>query len=132
MSYLIRHARLRPAPTVTRTRRHGPWVDERTLLNLPDFCGGAHVRVFVENTSHTRVRRRRLPSPHLKLRITDCVNQINLEFSVDSFEARENSIHKVNTLIGALERFRAGLAEEARLREDREQARSGKEARCRT
>ena len=116
MSYLTQHAVSRPA--VLQRRRRGARVDERTLLNLPDFDGGAHVRVYVEDTSNRK--RRRLPPPRLKLRITDCVNKVNLEFSVDSAEQRENSLHKIETLIVALERFRAGLAAEAELRATRE------------
>jgi hypothetical protein len=116
MSYLTQHAVSRPA--VLQRRRRGARVDERTLLNLPDFDGGAHVRVYVEDTSNRK--RRRLPSPRLKLRIADCFNKVNLEFSVDSAEQRENSLHKIETLIVALERFRAGLAAEAELREMRE------------
>jgi hypothetical protein len=95
----------------------GARVDERTRLNRPGFDGGAHVRIYVEDTSN---RRGRLPSPRLRLRIADCANQINLEFSVDSAELRENSLHKIETLIAALERFRAGLAAEAELRAQRE------------
>ena len=75
-------------------------------LNFPEFDGGAHVRVLVEDTSAHRIRRRRLPSPRLKLRITDCTNRIHLEFSVDSHESRANSLHKIETLIASLERFR--------------------------
>jgi hypothetical protein len=107
MSYLTRYANSRPVR-----------VDERTRLNRPAFDGGAHVRVFVEDTSHRKLRR--LPSPRLKLRITDCVNQVNLEFSVDTAERRENSLYKIDTLITALERFRAGLAAESELRALRE------------
>jgi hypothetical protein len=114
MSYLAQHAGSRPAVL----RRRGARVDERTLLNLPDFDGGAHVRVYVEDTSNRK--RRRLPSPRLKLRIADCINKVNLEFSVDSAEQRENSLHKIETLIVSLERFRAGLAAEAELRAMRE------------
>ena len=130
MTYLLRHARVRPAPDAARA---GPRVDERTLLNLPEFDGGATVRVFVENTSWRRVRRRRIPSPRTKLWISSCVNRIDLEFAVDTPELRENSRHKIDTLITALELFRAGLIEESELREARERgARAGKEARCRT
>jgi hypothetical protein len=114
MSYLAQYTISRPA--VLQRRRRGARVDERTLLNLPDFDGGAHVRVYVEDTSNRK--RHRLPSPRLKLRIADCVNEIHLEFSVDSAEQRENSLHKIETLIAALERFRAGLAAEAELREN--------------
>jgi len=118
MSYLTLHALRRPASI--RPARRGARVDEQMLLNLPEFDGGAHVRVLVEDTSAHRVRRRRLPSPRLKLRITDCDNEIHLEFSVDSPDIRENSLHKIDTLIAALERFRSGLAAEAELRAQRE------------
>jgi len=108
-------------------------VDERIVLNLADFDGGAHVRAVVEDTSAQRVRRRRIPSPRLKLRITDCAGAIHLEFSVDSPAERENSLHKIDTLIASLERFRAGLEAEAALRVERERRpRTRKEARCRT
>jgi hypothetical protein len=91
-------------------------------LNRPEFDGGAHVRAFVEDTSNRRIRRRRVPSPRLKLRITDCTNEIHLEFSVDSAAARENSLYKVETLIAELDRFRRALAAEAELRATREQS----------
>ena len=118
MSYLTLFARPRPAPL--RPVRRGNRVDEETLLNLPDFDGGAHVRVLVEDTSAHRLRRRSLPSPRLKLRITDCSNAIHLEFSVESHAERENSLRKIDTLIAALERFRSGLAAVAALRFERE------------
>ena len=120
MSYLTQYAVRRPASL--RQARRGPRIDELTLLNRPAFDGGAHVRVCVEDTSLSRVRRRRLPSPRLKLRIADCINEINLEFSVDSEELRENSLYKIETLIAALERFREGLTAEAELRVLREGA----------
>jgi hypothetical protein len=114
MSYLTQYAVSCPA-----SGRRGARVDERTLLNRPTFDGGAYVRAFVEDTS-SRQLRRRPPSPRLRLRIADCANQIALEFSVDSPELRENSLHKIETLIAALERFRAGLVAEAELRAQRE------------
>jgi hypothetical protein len=117
MSYLTRYALARPSS------RRGARVDEHTVLNHPEFDGGAHVRAFVEDTSKQKLRRRHLPSPRLKLRITDCENQIHLEFSVDSPELRQNSLFKINTLIATLERFRAGLAAEAELRALRENPR---------
>ena len=89
-------------------------VNERTLLNHLEFDGGAYVRVFVEDTSARRVRRR-IPEPRLRLRIGDCDNEIYLEFGVESHDRRENSLHKIDTLLGALHRFRDGLAAEADL-----------------
>jgi hypothetical protein len=117
MSYLVEHAWSRRS--TARPVRTGVRVDDRVRLNRPEFDGGAHVRAFVEDTTFKR-RRRRPPSPRLKLRITDCVNQVNLEFSVDSARSRENSLYKIETLISALERFRAALAAEAELRASRE------------
>jgi hypothetical protein len=125
MSYLTQYALRRPASS--RPARRGARVDELTILNRPAFDGGAHVRAFVEDTSTHSIRRSRLPSPRLKLRITDCDNQIHLEFSVESADVRENSLHKIATLIAALERFRDGLAAEAELRAQRERARHLKE-----
>jgi hypothetical protein len=112
MSYLTRYAtralggvRLEP----------GVRVDEYTRLNLPGFYGDAFVRVFVEDTSRRNARRGVL-EPKLRLRIADCANVINLEFSVESAAHRKNSLFKIDTLLGALERFRDGLRAEAELR----------------
>ena len=121
MSYLAQYA-LRRSTSAVKARR-GARVDERIVLNLSEFDGGAHVRVLVEDTSAHRLRRRGLPSPRLKLRIADCTNDVHLEFSVDSHELRENSLRKIRLLIGALERFQRGLEAEAALREARERAR---------
>jgi hypothetical protein len=131
MSYLAEHAWTRRSSA--QPARPGARVDERTRLNRPEFDGGAHVRAFVEDTSQRRTRRRRQPSPRLKLRITDCTNEIHLEFSVDSAAARENSLYKIETLIAALDRFRRALAAEAELRTWREQQATTKGgAKCRT
>jgi hypothetical protein len=119
MSYL-KHALPRLAAVRPGKRARVALLDEHVVLNFPAFDGGAHVRAFVEDTSARKRRRRRPPSPRLKLRITDCVSEINLEFSVDSPEIRENSLHKIATLIAALERFRAALEAEAELRVSRE------------
>jgi hypothetical protein len=131
MSYLLQHATRRPF--LARRSRSGVRLDERTLLNHPEFDGGAFVRVFVEDTSGRRVRRR-IPEPRLRLRIGDCNNEIFLEFGVESRAHRENSLHKIDTLLGALLRFRDGLEAEAHVYADRERARADKrkEARCAT
>jgi hypothetical protein len=117
MSYLAQYAvpeaALGPA-------RSGPRVDLDVRLNRPLFDGGASMSAFVEDTSRRRRRSSKLPSPRLRLQISDCVNEINLEFSVDSYDVRENSLHKIDTLLDALAQFRAGLAAEAALRAQRE------------
>jgi hypothetical protein len=120
MSYLVQYAARRPN-SAGHVRRRGPRVDERLTLNRPRFDGGAHVRVFVEDTSgRTRRFRRTPPSPRLRFRVADCENVVNLEFSLESEELRENALFKIDTLLGALGRFRAGLAAEAELFADRE------------
>ena len=119
MSYLVQHAARRP--TTAGRVRSGARVDERLVLNRPRFDGGAFVRVFVEDTSGRRRRfRQRPPAPRLRLRLADCAHQVNLQFSVESADLRDNSLFKIETLLGALTRFRDGLAAEAALYERRE------------
>jgi hypothetical protein len=118
MSYLTQYATRAP-----RTR--GSVVDEKLRLNLPGFHGEACVRVFVEDTTF-RKWRRRPPEPRIRLRIADCSNEISLWFELNSQAARTNSLHKVETLLGALERFRTALAAEAELYAHREQRRPAK------
>ena len=121
MSYLLQYATRRPA--FVRRRRGHVRVDERTRLNLPGLYGDASVRVFVEDTARRRFRGTP-PEPRLRLRIADCTNEIALEFEVTSAELRENSLHKIDTLLAALNRFREGLADEAALYAEREHARA--------
>jgi hypothetical protein len=123
MSYLVQYAARRPN-SAGRGRR-GARVDERLVLNRPRFDGGAYVRVFVEDTSARRFRRRP-PAPRLRLRLADCAHEVNLEFSVESPELRENALFKADTLLGALTRFREGLAGEAELYARRERAAGGR------
>ncbi|HEX8206184.1 MAG TPA: hypothetical protein VF587_09005 [Solirubrobacteraceae bacterium] len=116
MSYLTKYAGRRPTfGLVSGGRNRGARVDERVLLNLPGFHGGAYVRVFVEDTSAKRVKRGTPPEPRVRLRIADCDDEISLWFEVDSPQARRNSLHKIDTLLGALHRFRDALAAEADL-----------------
>ena len=118
MSYLSSYAMRNPSP-------RGCGLDEKTPLNLPAFHGGAYVRVFVEDTTF-RTWRRRPPEPRIRLRVADCVNEVSLWFELDSAEARENSLYKIDTLLGALRRFRDALAAEAELYAHREQHRQRK------
>jgi hypothetical protein len=112
MSYLLQYAR---RPDSIARRNPAARVDEYARLNRPGFYGDAFVRVFVE---HTGTRRRcRQHDPQLVLQIADCVHTINLEFSLETAELRDNSLFKVDTLLDALHRFRDGLAAEAELRE---------------
>jgi hypothetical protein len=121
MSYLVQYAARRPKSA--GPARRGARVDERLVLNRSQFDGGAYVRVFVEDTSARRCPRRP-PAP--RLRLADCAHEVNLEFSVESPELRENALFKADTLVGALTRFREGLAAEADLYARRERAAGGR------
>jgi hypothetical protein len=113
--YLMQYATRR---RLARTAR----VDERTPLNRPGFYGDAAVRVFVEDTSRTAWLRTP-PEPRVRLRVSDCSNEIALEFSLESEALRANSLFKIDTLLGALQRFRDALDAEIELYARREQHR---------
>ncbi len=132
MSYLTPYAVRRP---ILGWRagggRRGVRVDERLLLNLPGFHGGAYVRVFVEDTSIKTRWRETPPEPRVRLRIADCDDAISLWFELDSPQARTNSLHKIATLLGSLGRFRDALQAEADLIAHRETSRE-EDRSCRT
>jgi hypothetical protein len=110
MSYLPQFATRRPLPKGVR----GVRIDGAHAPQPSASIGDAFVRVFVEDTT-LRKWRRRPPEPRVRLRIGDCVNEINLEFSLESAVLRENSLYKVDTLLDALARFRSALDAEAEL-----------------
>ena len=106
-------------------------VNERTLLNLPGFHGGAFVYVYVEDTSDRPLLNKpfceadceccpRNFEPRMILEIADCDDVISLTFDVDKLEARANSLHKLDTLVAAMGAFRAALIEEFEPYDDRE------------
>jgi hypothetical protein len=102
VSYLAQYAARAPAVR----------VDERVRLNLAGFHGDASVRAYVENT---KGRRGAHVEPRIRLRISDCENEISLWFELDDAGLRHNSLHKIATLLGALHRFEEALIEEAEL-----------------
>jgi hypothetical protein len=116
MSYLATYATRNPP-----LRGHG--LDERIKLNLPGFHGDATVRVFVEDTSKVTWRGK-LPEPRVRFRISDCNNEIALWFELATAADRDNSLHKIETLLGAVQRFRDALWIEAHICERREWSRS--------
>ena len=112
MSYLLKFVRR----GATATPRQIARVNEYTRLNHPGLYGDAFVRVFVEDTTGDPNNH----DPDLILQIADCTNTITLEFSLDPPRYRENSLFKIDTLLGALHRFRDALAAEAELAERRD------------
>jgi hypothetical protein len=89
-------------------------VNERTLLNLPGFHMGAYVYVYVEDTSERESGSNNF-EPRTTLEIADCDRRIELQFEIDSDEGRENSLHKLDTLVAALRLFREALVAEFEL-----------------
>jgi hypothetical protein len=98
-------------------------INERTLLNLPGFHGGAFVYVYVEDTSERDVRRDpyceddctccpKNFEPRMVLEIADCHDTIELEFDLGTPEWRENSLHKLDTLEIAIRVFRDAFVAE--------------------
>ena len=110
MTYLLQYAR-RPDSIAPRTP--AARVDENVRLNRPGLYGDAYVHVFVEDT--TTRRRRRDRDPKLVLQIADCSNTINLEFTLETEQERENALFKTETLLRALHQFRDGLVAESEL-----------------
>jgi hypothetical protein len=90
-------------------------IDEYSRLNRPGLYGDAFVRVLVEDST---AKRRRRGETRIELQIADCCNTINLEFHLQTAVLRENSLYKIDTLLGVLQRFRHALAEEVALRSD--------------
>jgi hypothetical protein len=81
-------------------------------LDRPQLGGSELVRALVEDTSGlAHALEATPPSPRRELRIADSSSLIALEFSLESVERREDSLNKIDTLLGVLHRFQAGLAE---------------------
>ena len=108
MSYLLQYVRRDSVVPRAGSAR----VDEYSRLNRPGLYGDAFVRVLVEDSTAKRRRR----EPRIELQIADCFKTINLEFDLETAVLRENSLYKIDTLLGTLRRFRDALAEEAALR----------------
>jgi hypothetical protein len=125
MSYLLSHL-----PRPAGSPSPGARIDLERLLNRPGDFADAHIRAYVEDTSGRKLRRwRNPPAPHIELEITDCINAIHLEFDLTSAGHRENALFKVDTLIASLTAFRAAVAAEADLFEQREGERKRRRAR---
>jgi len=107
-------------------------INERTLLNLPGFHGGAFVYIYVEDTSQRDLMKGPYcddecsccPSnfePRMSLEIADCDRTVGFSFDVDNAEGRENSLHKLDTLEIAIRVFRDALVAEFEPYDRREQ-----------
>jgi hypothetical protein len=93
----------------------------RALLNRPGFHSTGAVVAEIEDTRGWRKGRDRdgkkitadsWITPEVSLQISDCTRSIAMCIDFETEADRENSLYKVDTLIDALERFRAALADE--------------------
>lgn len=92
-----------------------PRCCEQHFLNLPGMHAGAYVRAYISATDpDLAADSKRNPHPSMTLELADCSRRINFEFSIESAHERANSFHKIDTLIAALQEFRAGMEIEAR------------------
>jgi hypothetical protein len=98
-------------------------INERTLLNVPGFHGGAYVYIYVEDTSRRGPWREpdcdgdcgccpRNFEPRMVLEISDGERTISLAFDLDTSEGRRNSVHKLDTIVSALRAFRKAFVAE--------------------
>jgi hypothetical protein len=107
-------------------------INERTLLNLPGFHSGAYVYGYVEDTSERGLARTPYCNdgcnccpqnfePRMTLEIADCHRHVSLEFDIDTLDGRANSLHKLDTLLAALQVFRAAIELEFEPYDERQQ-----------
>jgi hypothetical protein len=99
-------------------------VNERVFLNLPGFRGGAYVLTYVEDTSERALAHDSECDdpectecsynfePQMILELSTGSEAIRFTFDVDSEDGRENSLHKIDTLVAALRVFRQGIVDE--------------------
>ena len=99
-------------------------VNERVLLNLPGFHGGAYVFVYVEDTSERDLvhddgcddpdctQCTYNFEPQMILELSTDSRAIEFTFDIDSEAGRANSLHKIDTLLAALRVFRQALVDE--------------------
>ena len=93
-------------------------VNTREFLNLPGWHGGAFIQAYVEDTSEREIDHEAYAAnfePRTILEIGDCTKSVTFEFDTDSPKGRINSLYKIDTLIEALSKMRAGIAAEYEL-----------------
>jgi hypothetical protein len=97
----------------------------KEFLNLPGLNSTGnivtHITVEEENDRGYRY-------DDIKLDIADCVRVVNIDFDVGSEYERENSLHKVDTLISVLQDFRVALVKECEIQAKLELKREIKKA----
>lgn len=78
-------------------------VGGREMLNLPGHHSTAAIVAEVTTDGPGRY------DTYAVVQISDCDRKITLEFNPSDADAHENDLHKVDTLIACLRKFRRGL-----------------------
>lgn len=96
-------------------------MSKREFLNLPNFYSGANVIARVEDTSGypNDSENREWTYGDYKLEIYDCYKRIHVYVNLSSPEERENSVHKLDLLLGTIQEFRDAIAAEVESIESR-------------
>jgi hypothetical protein len=105
----------------------------RALLNQPGHHSTGSIVAEVEDTRRWKKGRgrngRKLSrgnrygyEPNVQFSLSDCIRTIDLEVDWETASDRRNSLRKIDTLIGALQKFRQALAAEQALYEARHKA----------
>lgn len=99
----------------------------RSLLNKPGFQSTGALVAEIENTSKWKPGCNRVGKkattysgvPTSVLQFADCSRSINFDIDIQSAEEYENTLHKVDTMIDLLSKFRRGIVIERRRLETR-------------
>lgn len=102
-------------------------INNRQFLNLPGFHDSAYIVTYVEDTSEREPETSEYGGeekynvePRIILEIADCSESINLEFELYNAHRRQNSFHKIDTLIEALTEFKEALRQESAIYKQRQ------------
>lgn len=89
----------------------------RKFLNKPGIQDQAYIIAEIEDTSKKKEENLSKYSarPHIKLKFSDCQEQISYDFDWDSPAERRNSLKKIDIMLETLTKFREALIIEQEL-----------------
>lgn len=100
--------------------RKRKYYGKRSMLNLPGHESTASITAEIEDTStwkHGKTfsgdaleDRWHCAPNHLVLKISDCSRSVDLSLSINTEARYNNSLHKIETMIEALESLKTGLS----------------------
>lgn len=93
----------------------------REFINRPGHHSTAFIYAVVDRSRATDEY-----NGEISLELSDCCRRVSLSIDIDCKESRENSLHKLDTLIEGLTGFRKAFKEECAVQEKRETKRKDK------